>query len=151
MTARFDIAIAGAGIAGASLAAALVGSGAAVLMLEGEAQPGYHATGRSAAFWTESYGGPEVQPLTTASGPALRAGGYLSPRGALTIARAGDEQELEAFAARYAALGVCLERLGREAREETSASGQALGLVHAYCRFRRRGLCRLGRNSNAGG
>lgn len=118
MTARFDIAIAGAGIAGASLAAALVGSGAAVLMLEGEAQPGYHATGRSAAFWTESYGGPEVQPLTTASGPALRAGGYLSPRGALTIARAGDEQELEAFAARYAALGVCLERLGREALEK---------------------------------
>ncbi len=118
MAPRFDIAIAGAGIAGASLAAALVSSGARVLLLEAEAQPGYHATGRSAAFWTESYGGPGVQPLTTASGPALRHGGYLSPRGALTIARAGDEGELEFFANRYEALGVRVDRLRREALEQ---------------------------------
>jgi len=113
MDGRFDIAIAGAGMAGASLAAALAPAGARVLLLEAESAPGYHATGRSAAFWTESYGGPGIQPLTTASGPALREGGYLAPRGALTIARAGQEAGLAAFAARYEALGVRVERLDR--------------------------------------
>ena len=49
----FDFAIVGAGIAGASLAARLAGS-ARVVLLEAEDRPGYHATGRSAAFWTES-------------------------------------------------------------------------------------------------
>ena len=44
-----DIAIVGAGIAGATLAAA-IGTRARVLLLEGEDTPGYHATGRSAAF-----------------------------------------------------------------------------------------------------
>ncbi len=86
MTQRFDIAIVGAGMAGASLAAAIAGQ-ANVVLLEAEDQPGYHATGRSAAFWTESYGGPMIQPLTAASGPFLRDGGFLSPRGALTIGR----------------------------------------------------------------
>jgi D-arginine dehydrogenase len=65
MAAHFDIAIVGAGMAGASLAASLVGE-ASVLLIEAEPQPGYHATGRSAAFWTESYGGALVQPLTSA-------------------------------------------------------------------------------------
>lgn len=112
---RFDFAIVGAGMAGASLAAVLAPSGARVLMLEAEDAPGYHATGRSAAFWTESYGGPGVQPLTTASGPALRDGGYLGSRGALTIARAGQERELAAFTDRYAALGIRIAKLDRAA------------------------------------
>jgi D-arginine dehydrogenase len=107
---RFDIAIVGAGMAGASLAAGLAGK-ASVVLLEAEDQPGYHATGRSAAFWTESYGGPRVQPLTTASGPYLRDHGLLTPRGALTIARAGQEAQLETFAARFAGLGVTVELL----------------------------------------
>jgi len=118
MDARFDITIVGAGMAGASLAAALVPLGVRMALIEAEAAPGYHATGRSAAFWTESYGGPGVQPLTTASGRALREGGYLTPRGALTIARAGQENELDAFAARYAALGVKVVRLDRAGTEE---------------------------------
>lgn len=113
MQSRFDIAIVGAGMAGASLAAELAAGGGRIVLLEAEAAPGYHATGRSAAFWTESYGGPAIQPLTTASGPTLQAGGYLTPRGALTIARAGQENELAAFAARFAALGVRVERLDR--------------------------------------
>jgi len=103
-----DIAIVGAGMAGASLAAALLahGTGARILLIEGEARPGYHATGRSAAFWHETYGGPGVQPLTHASGPALRALGVLHKRRGLTLARKGQEAELEAFVARFAALGV---------------------------------------------
>ena len=82
MAERFDIAIVGAGMAGASLAAELAPR-ARVLVLEAEDRPGYHATGRSAAFWEECYGGPEVVPLTLASGVYLREHGFLAPRGAL--------------------------------------------------------------------
>jgi D-arginine dehydrogenase len=110
----FDIAVIGAGMAGASLAAAL-SSNARVLIIEAEARPGYHATGRSAAFWDESYGGPGVQPLTTASGAFLRDGGFLGPRGALTLGRAGDEPAVTAFATRFATLGVRVDLLEREA------------------------------------
>lgn len=112
MTGRYDIAIVGAGMAGASLAAAIAGMGSVVL-LEAEDQPGYHATGRSAAFWTESYGGPQIQPLTAASGPFLRGGGFLSSRGALTIGREGEGGAVDAFVRDFAALGVEVELLGR--------------------------------------
>lgn len=63
---QFDIAIIGAGMAGASLAAECAGF-ARVLLVEAESVPGYHTTGRSAAFWDEVYGGPAVVPLTLAS------------------------------------------------------------------------------------
>ena len=46
-----DVVIFGAGIAGASLAWRLAGSAGRVLLLEREAQPGYHSTGRSAALF----------------------------------------------------------------------------------------------------
>jgi D-arginine dehydrogenase len=82
-----------------------------VLLLEAEDRPGYHATGRSAAFWTESYGGPLVYPLTAASGPFLKANGLLRERGALTLAREDEAAELDTFAADFAALGVRVERL----------------------------------------
>ena len=135
MSERWDIAIVGAGMAGASLAAAL-GSRARVLLIEAEDRPGYHATGRSAAFWTESYGGPGVQPLTTASGGFLQAGGFLRPRGALTIARAGQEESLERFAAGFAALGVRVEVLDRramEARIPGLLPGWTLGAMEPDC------------------
>lgn len=90
---RVDVLIVGAGIAGASLAAALAGS-RQVMLVEAEDQPGYHSTGRSAAFWHEGYGGPLVAPLTRASRPALEQGGYLSPRGAIHLARAGEPIDL---------------------------------------------------------
>ncbi len=66
----YDIAIIGAGIAGASLAWALgqrSGGRLTIVILESESQPGYHTTGRSAAFWVESYGGPGIVPLSRAS------------------------------------------------------------------------------------
>lgn len=103
----YDIAIVGAGIAGASLAAELAPH-ARVLLLEAEERPGYHATGRSAAFWSETYGGPLIQPLTTASGPVLEAGGFLAPMGSLHIARASEAGEVEAFLGAFADSGVAL-------------------------------------------
>lgn len=103
--ARCDIAIIGAGMAGASLGAEL-GARADVLVLEAEDSPGYHTTGRSAAFWTESYGGPGVQPLTSASGPLLQALGVLTARQALTIGTAEQAGKVEAFAQTYASLGI---------------------------------------------
>lgn len=112
MAGYYDIAIIGAGMAGASLAAA-IGEGTSTILLEAEEHPGYHATGRSAAFWTESYGGPGVQPLTTAAGPYLRENGFLAPRGALTIARRGQEARLDTFIERYSALGIPVRRLDR--------------------------------------
>lgn len=116
MSESFDIVIVGAGMAGTSLAAALEGRGR-ILLIEAEDRPGYHATGRSAAFWTESYGGAAIQPLTTASGAFLREGGFLSPRGALTIGQPGQEAEVAAFADRFASLGVRVELLGRSELE----------------------------------
>ena len=140
MIERFDIVIVGAGMAGASLAAALGEmpghADRRVLLLEAEDRPGYHATGRSAAFWTESYGGPGVQPLTTASGPVLRDMGFLVPRGALTLARAGQEAEVEAFAARFAALGVRMDLLGRDAiaaRVPGLRAGWTMGAFEPDC------------------
>ena len=65
----FDIAIIGAGIAGASTAWALLEAAPQlkIVLLEMEERPGYHTTGRSAAVWVESYGGPAIVPLTKAS------------------------------------------------------------------------------------
>lgn len=120
---HFDIVIVGAGIAGATLAAELVPH-RRVLLLEAEAQPGYHTTGRSNAFWHETYGGPHVQPLTSASlawlqtPPAHVADrGFLSPRGALTIARDEDRDALARFAGDFAASTVALTRWDRDQLE----------------------------------
>ena len=95
----FDIAVIGAGIAGASVAYHLAGS-RSVVLLERETQPGYHSTGRSAAMFIESYGPPAVRALTRASRAFYLSppAGFaehplLSPRGALYLAR-GDQLEL---------------------------------------------------------
>lgn len=109
----YDFVIVGAGIAGASLAAELAAH-ASVLVLEAEDRPGYHATGRSAAFWEECYGGPEIVPLTLASGPYLREHGFLSRRGALYIGRESERDLLDGFEMRFAGTGANFERLGRD-------------------------------------
>ncbi len=61
------MAIIGAGIAGASLAACLGGRKKNVVLLERESVPGYHTTGRSAAIFTEVYGNETIRALTSAS------------------------------------------------------------------------------------
>ena len=49
----FDFIVVGAGMAGASVAAALA-STARVALIEAERQPGFHATGRSAALFVRA-------------------------------------------------------------------------------------------------
>jgi D-arginine dehydrogenase len=87
----FDIVIVGGGIAGASLGAEVAGKRRA-LIIEAEDQCGYHSTGRSAAFFLESYGGPHVAQLSAASAPFLRSPpedfadhGFLHQRGAVHL------------------------------------------------------------------
>jgi len=89
----FDVVIVGGGIAGASLGAEIAAR-RQTLIIEAESQCGYHATGRSAAFWLESYGGPQVARLTAASRmfldrpPADFADhSFLRTRGAIHISR----------------------------------------------------------------
>jgi D-arginine dehydrogenase len=108
----FDFAVIGAGMAGASIAAELAPD-ASVIVLEAEDAPGYHATGRSAAFWDECYGGPQVVPLTLASGPYLQEHGFLKPRGALYIGREKDAGALDDFIQTFGDSGATVERLER--------------------------------------
>ncbi|WP_268795505.1 NAD(P)/FAD-dependent oxidoreductase [Sphingomonas sp. Leaf208] len=134
VTGVYDIAIVGAGMAGASLAAA-IGSQARVLVLEAEDAPGYHATGRSAAFWSETYGGPDIQPLTTASGPLLRAAGHLAPLGSLHIGRAEDEAAMDTFLAEFADSEVRLDRVDPAAFVPGLRSEWTLGVQEATCAY----------------
>ena len=130
-----DVLIVGAGIAGASLAAALA-PWRRVLLAEAEDAPGYHATGRSAAFWHESYGGVGVQPLTHASlemlnspPPEFSDHGFLSPRGALTLGQRSEAAAVDAFTAEFTAHTcplVCAMWMGRVA-ETRSSSAAASG------------------------
>lgn len=97
---RCDIAIIGAGIAGLGLAFALRGEGA-VVVIEREAQAGRHASARSTATLVESYGGPIIGALTTASRPFFAApppgfAPLAAPRGNLRIGRSEDRARLEA-------------------------------------------------------
>lgn len=92
-----DFIVIGAGIAGASTAYFLAPHGRTVV-LERESQPGYHSTGRSAALFSETYGGEQVRILSRASRPFLAhpPEGFadtpiLTPRGALMVGRPGDE------------------------------------------------------------
>lgn len=155
-----DVLIVGAGIAGASLAAALAPY-RGVMLIEAEETPGYHATGRSAAFWHETYGGPRVQPLSVASfatlshpEPGFSDRGFLSPRAALTIGHRSEAAAVDAFAAEFIAKGVDVERMHSaeiatkipgvrpewsEAAYEAACSDIDVGGLHAaYLRAARR-------------
>lgn len=108
----FDFAIIGAGIAGASLAAAL-GEGLRILILEAEEHPGYHTTGRSNAFWHPTYGGPMIAPLTLASKQELTP--FLVARDALTLAHHETQAQLDAMVEDYAGTGIAFRHLDRGA------------------------------------
>nr|MCW2728614.1 dependent oxidoreductase [Aeromicrobium sp.] len=97
---HWDVMVIGAGIAGASLAYELA-STADVLLLDMEQTLGYHATGRSAAMFLETYGGEDIRALTVASRAFLEAppAGFesplLRPRPLLQFARIGRGQALK--------------------------------------------------------
>lgn len=106
-----DFVVIGGGIAGASAAYFLAPHGRVVL-LERESQPGYHATGRSAALFMASYGNPQVRALTRASLAFLEKPpegfcetALLRPRGALVTADASQVPQLQALAAELAQAG----------------------------------------------
>ncbi|MDH4745645.1 FAD-binding oxidoreductase [Sphingomonas sp. CBMAI 2297] len=127
-----DVAIVGAGIAGASLAAELAPH-ARVLLLEAEERAGCHATGRSAAFWSESYGGPAIQPLTTASGPML--GKYLEPMGSVHIGRADEAAAIAAFLAEFEGTGVELRPVDPRALIPGLRAEWTLGVLEPSCEY----------------
>jgi len=62
----YDVAVIGAGIAGAGVAWALA-ENHRVVIVEGEERPGYHTTGRSAAVYLKGYGNDVIRDLTGAS------------------------------------------------------------------------------------
>jgi len=101
---QFDYLVFGGGMAGASIGAELATT-ARVLVIEREAHPGMHSSGRSAALFAESYGGAEIRALTRASRAFLQAPppGFaeqplLTPRGALFIATADQRDALAGLA-----------------------------------------------------
>jgi D-arginine dehydrogenase len=115
-----DVLIIGAGIAAASLGYFLAPH-ARVTLLEREAQPGYHSTGRSAALFLASYGTEQVRALTRASRafldqppPGFADVPILSPRGALFAATPEQADLLDEHCALLASLSPLSRRLSRD-------------------------------------
>ena len=127
-----DVLIIGAGIAGASLAWRLARAGQRVVLLEREAQPGMHSTGRSAAMFMESYGPPGVRALTRASRdfylhpPADFADvPLLTPRRALFVATAAQRAALDALRTELAASGTSVMLLNSKQLAQEAPALQA--------------------------
>lgn len=97
-----DIIVIGGGIAGISAAAELA-TDARVVVLESEAQLGYHSTGRSAAIYIRNYGNATLRALNAAAEPVFIAPegisdtSLLSPRGELLIASEEELPSLDAY------------------------------------------------------
>jgi D-arginine dehydrogenase len=105
MAHTFDIIVIGGGIAGFGLAAFLDGNVRA-LLLEKEAFAGVHATGRSAALFSETYGSEPIRALSRASKAflarppeAFQLEPPLRPRGCIYIATRDQQERLLASAA----------------------------------------------------
>jgi D-arginine dehydrogenase len=121
-----EVVVIGAGIAGASVAAALAPTHK-VIVLEREAFPGMHSTGRSAALFSEIYGSAPIRALSRASRDFLYLPpqGFVEarivrPRGALHVASAAQLAELDAFCA-LPDVAASVRRLGAiEARAQCS-------------------------------
>ena len=100
---RCDFMVVGAGMAGASAAYWLAERGR-VVVFEQEDAPGYHSTGRSAAMYMETYGGPLTKGLAVAGRSFLAeppagfaASPLLSPRQVLYLGRSDQIGALDGF------------------------------------------------------
>ncbi len=98
-----DIIVIGGGIAGLSAAAELAAD-ASVTVLETEAQPGYHASGRSAAYFAAAYGKKIIREITGCCESFLRAPteGFTQvelfrPRDCMFFGREDQAKKLEAM------------------------------------------------------
>jgi len=117
---KFDTIVIGAGIAGASAAYELAAD-RKVLVLERESQPGYHATGRSAALFHDTYGKGAVVKLTRASRgfyekppEGFTEAELLTPRGVLIFGRADQRAKLEASQRESEKAGVSARLVSRD-------------------------------------
>jgi D-arginine dehydrogenase len=121
MRMQYDFIIAGAGIAGASIAFELART-SRVCLVEAESRPGYHSTGRSAALFAPSYGGEEIRALTRASRaffeqppPGFGDRPLLGARGCLYIARKDQREQLATMLKEIRRSGGQLEELDTHA------------------------------------
>jgi D-arginine dehydrogenase len=103
--AKFDFLVIGGGMAGTSVAAVLA-KDAKVALLEAEEQVGFHATGRSAALFSEIYGNAAIRALSRASRPfffkpdrTFCSVPLVRPRGTLFLATKAQMETLTSFAA----------------------------------------------------
>lgn len=117
---RAEVIVIGGGIAGASAAYELAAR-AQVVLLERESHCGYHATGRSAASFTENYGTLSVRRLAMAGReffeqpPAgFAAHPLVRPRGMITIARTDQIAALEEELERAQRLLPAMRRMDRD-------------------------------------
>jgi D-arginine dehydrogenase len=106
-TLQADVAVIGAGVAGLSIAYFLAPH-ARVVVLEQEAQPAYHSSGRSAALFIEGYENSVVSGLTTASRdfffappPGFADAPLVHPRGGLTVASKDERGALQTYLQRW--------------------------------------------------
>lgn len=114
-----DVVIIGGGIAGASAAYFLSGH-ASVILVEREAHFGYHSSGRTAAQFTVGIGADTMRRLAQASRAFLERppAGFapeplLTPRGCLTVGRAGQEPALARLHDNLVSVGARAQHLGR--------------------------------------
>ena len=118
---QYDVVVVGAGIAGVSVAARIAAR-RSVSLLEMEARPGFHSTGRSAAVFLSFYGNEVVRALTAASRLFFDAPprgfaeyGLLRDRAVLVVAREDQQHLLDAYV-NATSSGTSYERLSsREA------------------------------------
>jgi len=114
---EYDFIVIGGGMAGASVAYELAAD-ARVCLIEREGQPGYHATGRSAALFAPSYGGRAVRALTRASQlffttppQGFTPAPLLTQRSAMYIAREDQRDELEVMIGEIRRSGGVIDQL----------------------------------------